>query len=162
MLKLIKALHVLGVVMFFGSILGHVTAGFIPAAKSDPQTALIVRQAIDAATTYLTLPGLVLLVVTGVFMIVRRRLPIIKIRWLALHAIFGLLIALNAAFVLLPVGQDLLAAGSQVATGALSMDHLHALEQREAAFGAANVVLSLAALFIAVIKPPFGARKTTA
>ncbi|MBE9552435.1 MAG: hypothetical protein IMF05_03115, partial [Proteobacteria bacterium] len=47
MLKFVKVAHLLGVVMFFGSILGHITVGFVPGAKDDPQTALFVRQAID-------------------------------------------------------------------------------------------------------------------
>lgn len=159
MLKVVKALHLIGLVMFFGSILGHITAGFIPGAQDDPQTALIARQAIDVATTYLTVPGLVLLLLTGIFMIVKRKLPIFKFRWLTLHAIFGLLILLNAAFVLYPVGQDLLELASQVATGVQPTDQLHALEGREAAFGAANVLLCLAAMFVAVIKPRFGTAK---
>ena len=157
---LLKALHLLGAIMFFGSILGHVTTGFIPAAKTDPQTALIARQAIDVATTYLTLPGLVLLLVTGTLMIVKGRLRILRIRWLAVHAVFGLLIAVNAAFVLLPTGQDLLQAASQVAAGDLSMDQLHAIEGREAAFGAVNVLLCLAMVVIAVVKPGIGKAET--
>ena len=69
MLKFVKALHLIGVVLFFGSILGHITVGFVPGAKDDPQTALIAREAISVATTYLTMPGLVLLLLTGIFMI---------------------------------------------------------------------------------------------
>jgi hypothetical protein len=82
-------------------------------------------------------------------------MPIFKIRWLTLHAIFGLLIMLNAAFVLYPVGQDRLETASQVAAGAQPMDQLHALEGREAAFGAPNVLLCIAAMFVAVTKPRF-------
>lgn len=33
MLKFVKALHLLGMVMFFGSILGHITLGFVPGAQ---------------------------------------------------------------------------------------------------------------------------------
>lgn len=159
MLKFVKALHVLGLAVFFGSILGHVTAGFVPAAQDDPQTALVVRQGIDVATTWLTLPGLVLLLVTGVAMIVLGRLPVLRTRWLALHAVIGLLIVLNGVFVLYPTGQDLLAATTQVAAGALPMEGLAAGKAREAAFGATNVALSLVMVFIAVFKPAFGRNK---
>jgi hypothetical protein len=159
MLKVVKALHLIGVVMFFGSILAHITAGFIPGARDDPQTALIARQAIDVATTYLTVPGLVLLLLTGFFMIVKGKLPILRIRWLTLHATFGSLIALNAAFVLYPTGQELLETASHVVSGALPMEQLHAIEGREAAFGAANLLLCLAAVFVGVIKPRIGKAK---
>lgn len=160
MLKSVKALHLIGVVMFFGSILGHITAGLVPGAQDDPQTALIARQTIGAATAYLTAPGLVLLLVTGIVMIAKGRLPILKLRWLMLHAVFGLLIALNAAVVLYPVGQELLDLAAQVAAGAQPMDRLHALEGREAAFGAANALLCVAALVIATIKPGLGKRQS--
>ncbi len=160
MLRFVKALHLVGVVMFFGSILGHVTAGLVPGAQDDPQTTLIVRHAIDVATTYLTLPGLALLLVTGIFMVVKGKLPVLKIRWMTLHLVFGLLIVLNAAFVLYPVGQDALQVATQVATSEGPIDRLRALEAREAIFGAANLLLCLAALFLAVIKPPFGKATT--
>ena len=156
MSKFVKALHLIGVVMFFGSILGHITVGLVPGANDDPQTALIAREAIVAATTYLTVPGLVLLLLTGIFMIVKGRLPVFKTRWLTLHALIGLLIALNAAFVLYPTGQETLEIASQVATGALPMVQLHVVEGREAAFGAVNVLLCLTMVFIAVVKPRIG------
>ncbi len=133
--------------------------GLVPGAKDDPQTALIVREAIAVATAYLTLPGLGLLLVSGVFTIVKGKLPVLKIRWLTLHALFGLLIALNAAFVLYPTGQELLEVASQVATGALPMVQLHVVEGREAAFGAVNVLLCLTMVFIAVVKPQIGQAK---
>lgn len=158
MLKLLKVAHLLGLVMFFGSILGHVSVGLIPAVKEDPRTALIARQAIDVATTALTMPGLLLLLLSGTAMVVVGRLPILRTRWLALHAVFGLLILLNAIVVLYPLGQDILAVAAQVSGGALPIDRIDPLKGREAAFGAANMVLCLAALILAVVKPRFGGR----
>lgn len=101
MYKFVKALHFIGIAMFFGSILAHATAGLVPRAQEDTQIALVVRQAIDVATTYLTVPGLVLLIVTGGFMIIKGKLSVSKKRWLMLHVIFGLIIALNTAFFLI-------------------------------------------------------------
>ncbi len=40
MLKFVKALHLIGMVMFLGSILGHITLGFVPGAQDDAHTAL--------------------------------------------------------------------------------------------------------------------------
>ena len=153
MTKFVRALHLIGAMMFFGSILGHITAGLVPGAQDDPRTVLVVREGIDAATTYLTLPGLILLVAAGIVMIVNGKLPVFKIRWLMLHAVFGLLIAVNGAFLLYPIGQDMLGVAAQVVSGAASLDALHALGGREAAFGAVNVVLCLAAILLAVFKP---------
>jgi Predicted integral membrane protein (DUF2269) len=153
MTKFGKALHLIGATMFFGSILSHITVGLVPGAQDDPQTAFIVREGIDAATIYLTIPGLILLVAAGVFMIVKGKLPVLKIRWLMLHAVFGLLIAFNGAVLLYPIGQNMLGIAGQVVSGAVSLDALHAPGGREAAFGAVNIVLCLAAIMLAVIKP---------
>lgn len=159
MRKVLKALHLIGLAAFFGSILSHVSTSFIPGAMTDPETTLVVRQAIGVATTYLTLPALALLVVTGALLAVVGKWPLPRTRWLVLHAIFGLLIVLNAAFVLYPGGQALSLAAADVAAGTRPMDQLLALKGRESAFGAANVLLSLAAVFVAVIKPGLGRTK---
>lgn len=156
MQKVLKALHLLGAIMFFGSILGHVTVGLIPAAQDDAQVAVVARQAIAVATSHLTVPGLVLVILTGMAMVAFGKLPILRLRWLSLHATIALLIALNAAFVLYPVGQELLEGTSLAAKGAMPLEQLHSMEQREAAFGAANLLLCLVTLFVAVMKPPFG------
>lgn len=156
MIKLVKALHLLGVAMFLGSILGHVTLGFIPGAKEDPATALVARQAIELATSGLTMPGLLLLLVTGSAMLLHARHGLLARRWMMLHALAGLLILLNAIFVLYPTGQALLETALRVAAGDWPMARLQALEGREAAFGAANLLLSLLALFVAVLKPGLG------
>lgn len=156
-LRFVKALHLLGMAMFLGSILGHITAGFLPGVHEDAATALVARQTIDVATTYLTLPGLALLVLTGMVLAAKGSLSIPRTRWLVLHALFALLILLNAVFVLYPLGQELLGAASQVVTGALPLERLAPLESKEAAFGAINLLLSLAALFVAVFRPRLGA-----
>lgn len=158
MIKLVKALHLLGVAMFLGSILGHVTVGFIPGASEDPGTALVARQAIELATSSLTMPGLLLLLVTGSAMLLHARHGLLARRWMLLHALIGILILLNAIFVLYPTGQEAIEAAVRVAAGDWPMARLLALEGREAAFGAANLTLSLVALFVAVLKPRLGRR----
>lgn len=158
MLKLVKALHLVGIVMFFGSILGHITLGFDPDVQADAQTILTLRKANAAATYILTLPGLTLAFLTGVLLIAKGGLAISKTRWLMLHAVFGLLIAVNSVFVLYPIGQELLDSAAQVVAGSQTTEHIQLLEGREAAFGAVNVLLCFAALFIAAIGPEFGRR----
>jgi len=159
MLKHVKALHLLGAILFFGSILGHVTVGFIPGVTEDPQTALFARLAIDTATDILTLPGLLLLLATGAFMILWGQSHLFKRRWLTLHAALGLVIALNAFLVLMPTGAELLAAATQAAAGLVPVETLAPLKGREAAFGAVNVLLCLLLLFLAVLKPRLGQKQ---
>jgi len=159
MSKAIKALHLIGVIMFFGSILGHITVGLVPGVADDPNTALFAREAIAVATTYLTLPGLALALLSGIYMAAKRGGSVFRTRWLMLHALFGTVIVLNAALVLYPIGQELLEAALQVAKGALPIDQLGDMAGREAAFGAVNVVLCLVMVFVAVVKPRIGQPK---
>jgi len=156
MYKIAKALHLLGLAMFLGSILGHVTVGFIPGATDPSRTMLFGRQAIEVATWSLTVPGLALLVVTGLFMTIHGRLGFLKRRWLTLHQLFGVAILLNAAFVLVPLGADLLELAPEITDGTRPPERFMALARRESLFGAVNVVLALATLLVAVLKPGLG------
>ncbi len=160
MLKLIKALHVLGVVLFFGSILGHAIAGLAENVHDSAQTQRIARQIIDVATWYLTVPGLLLLTLTGITMVVMRKASLLKMRWTFLHVVIAALIVLNATFVLLPTGQAILAIidGLAKGTGTGTGAGLRILEEREAMFGAINILLCLTAVFVGVIKPRLGGK----
>jgi hypothetical protein len=153
MYKVAKALHLLGLAMFLGSILGHISIGFVPGAKDQAQAMLFGRQAIEIATWSLTIPGLTLLAVTGLFMTFRGGLGL---RWLTMHQIIGALILLNAAFILVPVGGDLLDLASKIIQGSGSIEAFAMLAGRERTFGAANLVLALVTIFIAVLKPALG------
>jgi hypothetical protein len=154
--KTAKALHFIGLAMFLGSILGHIAIGFVPGAKDQPQAMLFGRQAIEIATWSLTIPGLALLVVTGLFMTFHGGLGFGRRRWLTTHQIIGALILLNAALILVPVGDDLFGAASQIVHGGGSREAFAALAARERMFGAANLVLALATIFVAVLKPALG------
>ena len=46
MFEFFRFMHILGVAMFFGSILAHVTVGLIPGAADNPAVMLAARQAI--------------------------------------------------------------------------------------------------------------------
>jgi hypothetical protein len=159
MLKITKALHFIGLAMFLGSVFGHITIGLIPGADQHPQTMLFARQAIEIATIYVTIPGLILLLVTGIALTVYGRFGVFKARWLTVHQILGVLIILNAALILYPVGGELAAAASQLVQGSLSLEQFHTLAARERTFGPINVLLTLATVFIAVLKPRFGSAK---
>lgn len=154
--KFAKALHFIGLAMFLGSILGHIAVGFVPGARDQPQAMLFSRQAIEIATWSLTIPGLALLMATGLFMSFRGGLGFGRRRWLTAHQIVGALVVINAAVVLVPVGGALVEVAKQIVQGAGSMDAFAALTRREHLFGATNLFLALAAIFVAVLKPALG------
>lgn len=157
-LKTAKALHIVGASMFLGSILTHITVGAIPGMYKTAGATVLGRSAIELATEFVTLPGLALLLLTGVFMTVRGRFGLGKIRWLTVHQSLGVLVILSAVFVLYPVGGELLEAAQAWAQSGVAGEFA-GLKTREAAFGAVNIVLALAAIFLAVIKPRWGQGK---
>jgi hypothetical protein len=132
MYKVAKALHLLGLAMFLGSILGHVSIGFVPGAKDQAQAMLFGRQAIEIATWSLTVPELALLVVTGLFMTFRSGLDFGRWRWLTVHQTIGKLILLNAAFVWVPVGGHLLDVAWKIIQGGGSTEAFASLRGRSA------------------------------
>ena len=153
MFRIAKALHLIGLAMFLGSILGHIVAGLIPAADTDPEVILHVRQEIRLATLYLTIPGLVLLVLSGIWMTIHGRLGIGQIGWLTAHQLIGLFILLNAGLVLVPTGAALLEGAYALRQAAVSPADFQTLVLREKSFGAVNLLLTLITIFVAVLKP---------
>ncbi|WP_282608853.1 DUF2269 family protein [Pelagibius sp. Alg239-R121] len=162
MRKFVKALHLIGLAMFLGSVFGHIAISLNAGADQDPETLLFARQAIEVAIIYVTLPGLILLLVTGVVLTVSGRFGVFKIRWLTLHQVLGVLIILNAAFILYPAGGELAIAAGQVVQGALSWEQFHAVAALERTFGPINVALTLMTVFVAVLKPGFGSARAKA
>ena len=158
MYKLVKVLHIIGVVLFFGSILGHAIAGVVSSASDNPQVLNTVREVIQTETYILTIPGFLLFTVSGIAMLFIGKLPIKKLRWLIVHISLGALVILNAVFVLLPVGTEILEASQSIIMGSGSKENLHHLENREAIFGALNIISCFVLVTVAVIKPKLGAR----
>jgi predicted secreted protein len=154
--RLAKALHFLGLAMFLGSILSHVALGFVPGARDPAQAMLFWRQGIEIATDSLTVPGLALLVVTGLFMAGWGGSRFARQRWLIVHVTIGFLIVLIAAFVMLPVGIRSLDQAIKLSHGVGSMETFSALIGRERIFGAITIVLALSSILIVTLKPRLG------
>ena len=154
----VKVIHLLGVVLFFGSILAHTAASIFASADPDARTFFIVRQLMQAETNFLLIPGLALIILSGIAMIVLGKLQIKKLRWLTVHIITGGLVTLNALFILLPVGFELLEGSGQLVQGVISMEQLESAKNRESIFGAINVIFCLILLITGTIKPKPGAK----
>ena len=68
--RLLKILHLIGLSLFLGSIFGHIVASVLGGAPEAGNEAAFLnsRVHITAATRYLTMPGLLLTLATGVGM----------------------------------------------------------------------------------------------
>lgn len=153
MYKFFKILHVIGVAMFLGSIFAHIATGRVPGAADNSPAMLFARQAIELATRFVTVPGLALAIVSGALMIASASRGFLKQRWLLLHLAAVAAIGAITVTVMIPVGQELVAAAKAVAAGAMTPDAFAASAMREHLFGAVNILLALAAIVLGVTKP---------
>ena len=151
--RMAKALHFVGLAMFLGSSLSHISLGFVPGARDPARAMLFWRQGIEIATDSLTVPGLALLVVTGLFMAGWGGPRFARQRWLIAHLTIGLLIVLIAAFVMLPVGIQSLNQAIKISHGVGSMETFSALIGRERIFGAITIVLGVVSILMVTLKP---------
>ena len=158
MYKPVKVLHIIGVIMFFGSILTHAIAGVVSSASDNTQVLHTVREVIQTETYFLTIPGFILFTITGITLLFVGKLPITKLRWLAVHVCLGILVILNAVFILLPVGTEILEASQNMVIGTGSIEDFQQLKNKEAIFGALNIISCLVLVTLAVIEPKLGAK----
>ena len=156
MFEFYRFLHIVGMAMFFGSVLAHVTAGLIPGAADNPAVMLAAREAITLANWYVTIPGLVIAIVSGALMVANA--GYLKRRRLVMHIAAAAVIAVIAAIVLIPAAQELQAAAKAVGAGTMTAQSFAAVATREHLFGAINIALALAAIGAGVALP--GLRKS--
>jgi len=148
MYRFCKFLHLLGLTLFLGSVFGHIVAGALAGTPGDAAF-VAARAQIVQATRLLTLPGLGLLLISGVGMSASARVSPFKIGWLAAHVGAAGLILINTAAFVVPAGVRALALAKAGEFG----DALSGALLTEDGFGAANVSLALAAIALGLYKP---------
>lgn len=151
--KILKIAHFFGLAVFLGSIPGHIVLGRLVDPTADLQGFALLTHAKYMSVLLLTLPGLLLMFLTGIALMLRRGMTPNKLRWMAAKLTLVALIALNGAFVLTPLARDIAAAAqAAVTTGSLASGFAD-LARKEAAFGAANLAMILAVIGLAVVRP---------
>ncbi len=149
----LRLVHLIGLVLFLGSILTFTVASSVPAA-GDVASLVVTRRVISAGTNALTLPGLGLLVASGIGL-TSRRLRLRDHRWLQVMTLAAALIILNGFLFVLPAVRRATAlAEESLALGTVSAAYTRAYVAESSA-GGVNVVLGLAAMVAGVV----GARR---
>jgi uncharacterized membrane protein len=151
-MKTLRVLHILGLVLFLGSIFSFIVASH--AAGSNADAIHFARQTIALGTYALTVPGMGLAVITGAAMAFirwrsRRELP----PWLLLKMLFGLIIVANATFVLVPAVNQLTKLSEELASPAGAWELFTSIANREEQFGKINVLLILLSAGLGVFQP---------
>lgn len=155
--KLVKILHLLGLTLFLGSVFGHIASSIMGGEILPSPAFSAAREHIVFATGTLTIPGLLLVILSGIALgllggQVKRRPA-----WFLAHAGLGLAVAIIAATLVIPSGNAIidllpgLAQGDPVAKSAIAGQKMI-----EDISGAVNVLLSIAIIALGVAKPRLG------
>lgn len=147
MRKLMKLLHYLGLVLFLGSILSYILISAL-AKGSTLANLVFALQVINAGVKFLTLPGLLVMIVTGI--ILTTHYGFFRTRWLNIKHVLIVIIAVNTFAFILPAETDALRfAQASLDKGTLLPEYI-AASARSALAGGINVVLIGLAMVAAV------------
>lgn len=153
MYLLLKALHVLAVVMF----LGNITTGVFWKAHADrtrdPRLIAHVLDGIIRSDRLFTNPGVILIVLAGVGTALVGRLPLLGTGWILWSIV--LLSAAGAAFGarVAPLQRRMLEVARAGETGEMDWARYERLSRQWAFWGAVALATPLAALALMVLKP---------
>lgn len=148
-IRLLKLAHFGGLVTFLGSIFTFIVISALTRDASLENLAFG-RTIISTGTNVLTLPGMWVLAITGIWMGYRQYG--LKNRFFQIKLLLAALIVVNAHFLVVPAAH----AATGIATRSLAEGFLlpeyGAAYMRETLFGAANVLLAITAAVVGVWK----------
>lgn len=150
-MKSLKLFHYLGLILFLGSIFLYILISGLTSHNS-LENLVFSRQIIRTGTLFLTIPGLGLVLLSGLVM-TGKYYGFGKYRWLNIKQFLTLLILVNSLFLILPAASEALQLAKQSMEQGILLPSYQSAYQREAVFGATNVLLSLIAMAVAVWKP---------
>ena len=149
----LKALHVLSVVLFLGNVITGVFwkfhgdhVGTLPARAQ-------ALEGIIRSDRWFTMPGVFAIIITGVWMALDAHLPLLGTKWILWSLIlFGISGACFGAFVA-PLQKKLLANVRDGISGNWNQSEYHRLSRAWELWGAVATLTPAIALFLMVTKP---------
>lgn len=152
-----KLIHIIGVILFLGSIFTYTLISTL--TKNASLTDIVfAREIINTGTAYLTLPGLLIIVLSGIISTIKD-VRFLKHRWLNVKFAALLIILLNTFIFILPAADDALElAKASLAEGKLLSEYSAAYMQESIA-GGVNVLLAIGSIISGIWKYE---KKTTA
>jgi len=138
--------------MFLGSILGSIVLSLGAPATGDPQTVVIAWRAVEDANTFLTVPGMLVVGVSGLaLMLVQGRRPWQE-RWVGLKLLLMIAIVANATLLILPAEDQLRHLATALPASEARESFMNAALKQQI-YGAANLALITLAAVLGVVKP---------
>ena len=151
--KAARFLHHLGLALFLGSIFTFAVASGVP-RPGDVAGLLVARQIISAGTNILTLPGLALLLVSGLGLAAADRGKL-KEPWARVMLVAAILVLANAALVVLPAVASATSLAASSAEAGQLVEGYYKAYATESVAGGVNILLALTGVVAGVWR--FGA-----
>jgi uncharacterized membrane protein len=150
----LKLIHVTAVVLFLGNIITGLFWHRHAARTRDPRLLAHTMDGIIASDRLFTMPGVLLIIATGIFAAVQAGLPLLRTGWiawtLALFAISGLSFMLRVA----PLQRQMAAhARAGAASGSFDFAAYQRIARQWELWGAIATVTPLGGLALMVLKP---------
>ena len=154
MYLLYKLLHVVAVILFLGNIITGVFWHRLAARTRDARLLAHTMDGVIRSDRIFTIPGVILIIVTGVAAAMHARLPILGTGWilwaLVLFFVSGVIFMIRVA----PLQRRLRAAAQAgVESGSFDYAAYHSLAVRWELWGAAATLTPLAGVVLMVFKP---------
>lgn len=151
MIKYLKLFHYLGLLLFLGSIFVYILISSLT-SHSSLEGLVFARQIIYTGTLFLTIPGLGLVLLSGLVM-TGKYYGFGKHRWLNIKQFLTLIILLNTIFFLLPIIKEGLQWAKLSQEVGFLLPEYQASYQQETILGGINVMLSITSIVVAIWKP---------
>jgi len=140
MIKFLRTIHLLGLVMFLGSIISYIIINEMAGKSNNLEIISFVKSYVYFGSKTITVPGMWLLVMSGIIMSYRGGYSIKDTNWLKTKFIVAILIILNATFLIMPATRELAhRANDSLIKGVLNSD-MDKFQMREDMFGTINVI----------------------
>jgi uncharacterized membrane protein len=152
-LLVLKALHVLSVVLFLGNIITGVFWKYHADRGADLRARAQALDGIIMSDRWFTLPGVALIIITGVALAMTERLPILRTHWLFLALILFGVSGIAFQFFVAPLQKKLLANVRAGLAGQWNESEYRALSRRWQWWGAVATLTPVGSLFLMVTKP---------
>lgn len=149
----LKGFHLVALAIFLGSIPGHILLGAMGDPARDLEGFAVLMQAKQMNVQWLTVPGLVITLLSGLTLMVRRGIKPSRNRWLTAKLALVVLVALNGALILGPLSREMATMAQHAVQAGALPSAFATLEGREAIFGAVNLAMILTIIGLVVAKP---------
>lgn len=150
MKKGVKLIHIVGLILFLGSIFTYTLISTLT-KEASLENILFARKIISAGTTYLTLPGLFIIVLSGIISTINGT-RFLKHRWLKIKFLTAIIIVLNTFIFILPAINEALAFAEASLTQGKLLSEYTAAYMQESIAGGVNVLLVVASIVSGIWK----------